>query len=104
MEIYGSDKPDTRFGVELKDLTDIAANCGFKAFSSTVENKGLEKAVVAPGVAETFSRKILYDYEEYVKRYFGATGLATLHETQPLRQMEENRPRVQGTTDVTPTR
>ena len=81
MERYGSDKPDTRFGVELKDLTDIAANCGFKAFSSTVENKGLVKAVVAPGVAETFSRKILSDYEEYVKRYFGAKGMAWIKVT-----------------------
>ena len=81
MERYGSDKPDTRFGVELKDLTDIAANCRFKAFSSTVENKGLVKAVVAPGVAETFSRKILSDYEEYVKRYFGAKGMAWIKVT-----------------------
>lgn len=81
MERYGSDKPDTRFGVELKDLTDIAANCGFKAFSSTVENKGLVKAVVAPGVADTFSRKILSDYEEYVKRYFGAKGMAWIKVT-----------------------
>ncbi len=81
MERYGSDKPDTRFGVELKDLTDIVANCGFKAFSSTVENKGLVKAVVAPGVAETFSRKILSDYEEYVKRYFGAKGMAWIKVT-----------------------
>ena len=81
MERYGSDKPDTRFGVELKDLTDIAAHCGFKAFSSTVENGGLVKAVVAPGVAETFSRKILSDYEEYIKRYFGAKGMAWIKVT-----------------------
>ena len=76
MERYGSDKPDTRFGVELQDLTDIAGKCGFKAFSSTVEAGGIVKAVVAPGVADTFSRKILSDYEEYVKRYFGAKGMA----------------------------
>ena len=76
MERFGSDKPDTRFGVELKELTDLVANCGFKAFTSTVENGGIVKAVVAPGVADTFSRKILSDYEEYVKRYFGAKGMA----------------------------
>lgn len=81
MERFGSDKPDTRFGVELKELTDLAANCGFKAFSSTVENGGIVKAVVAPGVAETFSRKILSDYEEYVKRYFGAKGMAWIKVT-----------------------
>ncbi len=76
MERYGSDKPDTRFGVELQDLTDIAAKCGFKAFTSTVEAGGIVKAVVAPGVADTFSRKILSDYEEYVKTYFKAKGMA----------------------------
>lgn len=76
MERYGSDKPDTRFGVELKELTDLVKNCGFKAFTSTIEAGGIVKAVVAPGVAETFSRKILSDYEEYVKRYFGAKGMA----------------------------
>ncbi|WP_300356165.1 aspartate--tRNA ligase [Fusobacterium sp.] len=81
MERYGSDKPDTRFGVELKDLTDIAGKCGFKAFTSTVEAGGLVKAVVAPGVADTFSRKILSDYEEYVKRYFGAKGMAWIKVT-----------------------
>ncbi len=81
MERFGSDKPDTRFGVELKELTDLVANCGFKAFTSTVENGGIVKAVVAPGVAETFSRKILSDYEEYVKRYFGAKGMAWIKVT-----------------------
>ncbi len=81
MERFGSDKPDTRFGVELKELTDLVADCGFKAFTSTVENGGIVKAVVAPGVAETFSRKILSDYEEYVKRYFGAKGMAWIKVT-----------------------
>ena len=75
---YGSDKPDSRFGVELKDLTDIAQNCGFKAFTSTVAAGGIVKAVVAPGVADTFSRKIFGDYEEYVKRYFKAKGMARI--------------------------
>lgn len=82
MERYGSDKPDTRFGVELKELTDLVKNCGFKAFTSTVEAGGIVKAVVAPGVAETFSRKILSDYEEYVKRYFGAKGMAWIKLTE----------------------
>lgn len=76
MERYGSDKPDTRFGVELKELTDLVADCGFKAFTSTVEAGGIVKAVVAPKVADKFSRKVLTDYEEYVKRYFGAKGMA----------------------------
>ena len=82
MERYGSDKPDTRFGVELKDLTDIVKTCGFKAFASTVEAGGFVKAVVAPGVSEKFSRKILDDYQEYAKRYFGAKGLAYIKITK----------------------
>ena len=81
MERFGSDKPDVRFGVELKDLTDIAKTCGFKAFSSTVENGGVVKAIVAPGVAEEFSRKVLSEYEEYAKTYFGAKGMAWIKVT-----------------------
>ena len=76
MDRFGSDKPDLRFGVELKDLSDIVKNSSFNAFSSTVQNGGLVKAVVAPNANEKFSRKIISEYEEYVKTYFGAKGLA----------------------------
>ena len=76
MDRFGSDKPDLRFGVELKDLSDIVKNSSFNAFSSTVQNRGLVKAVVAPNANEKFSRKIISEYEEYVKTYFGAKGLA----------------------------
>ena len=82
MERFGSDKPDTRFGVEIKDLTDIVKNCGFKAFTSTIENNGMVKAIVAPGVAEKYSRKVLGENEEYVKRYFKAKGLAWIKVTE----------------------
>lgn len=82
MERFGSDKPDTRFGVELKDLTDIMATCGFKGFKSAVENGGIVKAIVAPGVAEQFSRKILTEYEDYAKTYFGAKGMAWIKLTE----------------------
>ena len=82
MERYGSDKPDTRFGVELKDLTDIMATCGFKGFKSAVEAGGVVKAIVAPGVAEQFSRKVLSDYEEYAKTYFSAKGMAWIKLTE----------------------
>ena len=82
MERFGSDKPDTRFGVELKDLTDIMATCGFKGFQSAVEAGGVVKAVVAPGVAEQFSRKILTEYEDYAKTYFGAKGMAWIKITE----------------------
>ena len=76
MDRFGSDKPDLRFGVELKDLSDIVKNSSFNAFSFTVQNGGLVKAVVAPNANEKFSRKIISEYEEYVKTYFGAKGLA----------------------------
>ncbi|MGL5279874.1 MAG: aspartate--tRNA ligase [Cetobacterium sp.] len=82
MERFGSDKPDTRFAVELKDLTDIMATCGFKGFKSAVEAGGIVKAVVAPGVAEQFSRKILTEYEDYAKTYFGAKGMAWIKLTE----------------------
>ena len=76
MDRFGSDKPDLRFGVELKDLSDIVKNSSFNAFNSTVQNGGLVKAVVAPNANEKFSRKVISEYEEYVKTYFGAKGLA----------------------------
>ena len=76
MDRFGSDKPDLRFAVELKDLSDIVKNSSFNAFSSTVQNGGLVKAIVAPSANEKFSRKIISEYEEYVKTYFGAKGLA----------------------------
>lgn len=76
MDRFGSDKPDLRFGIELKDLSDIVKNSSFNAFSSTVQNNGLVKAIVAPSANEKFSRKVISEYEEYVKTYFGAKGLA----------------------------
>ena len=76
MDRFGSDKPDLRFAIELKDLSDIVKNSSFNAFSSTVQNGGLVKAIVAPSASEKFSRKIISEYEEYVKTYFGAKGLA----------------------------
>ena len=76
MDRFGSDKPDLRFAVELKDLSYIVKNSSFNAFSSTVQNGGLVKAIVAPSANEKFSRKIISEYEEYVKTYFGAKGLA----------------------------
>lgn len=76
MDRFGSDKPDIRFGVELKDLSEILKNTGFKAFSSTIENGGIVKALAAPNCSEIFSRKVIGEYEDYLKVYFGAKGLA----------------------------
>jgi aspartyl-tRNA synthetase len=76
MARFGSDKPDVRFGVELKDLTEIAKNCGFKAFKDVADNGGIVKCITAPKAFEKFSRKVLGEYEEHAKRYFGAKGMA----------------------------
>ncbi len=75
MERYGSDKPDTRFSMELKDISDIAANSGFSVFSSAVENGGRVGAIVAENSAEALSRKEIDKLTEYVKG-IGAKGLA----------------------------
>ncbi|BCM93752.1 aspartate--tRNA ligase [Abditibacteriota bacterium] len=75
MRRYGSDKPDTRFGLELVELTDLVVDSGFKVFTNAIANGGEVKAICAPGVA-AYSRKEVDDLTEFVKR-FGARGLAT---------------------------
>ncbi len=75
MERFGSDKPDTRFGLELIDLTDIAANCGFTAFASVAQAGGTVRAInVKQGVSE-FSRKEIDALVELIKLY-GGKGMA----------------------------
>lgn len=81
MERYGSDKPDIRFEVELKELTDILKNSEFQAFKGVIDKGGVIKAVVAPNSNEKFSRKVLDEYQDYVKTYFGAKGLAYIKMT-----------------------
>jgi aspartyl-tRNA synthetase len=75
MENYGVDKPDTRFGLLLKDLTEFSRTVDFKVFKSTAENGGRIKAIVLPNQADQFSRKDIDKLESYVKTY-GAKGLA----------------------------
>jgi aspartyl-tRNA synthetase len=74
MERYGSDKPDTRFGLELIGLTDVVRGCGFQVFRTVVEKGGLVKGINAKGCAH-LSRKDLDDLTAYVANY-GAKGLA----------------------------
>jgi len=74
MHRYGTDRPDTRFGLELVDLTDTLKDCGFKVFRSTIDGGGSVKAINAKGCA-TFSRKDLDDLTDYAGR-FGAKGMA----------------------------
>jgi aspartyl-tRNA synthetase len=74
MARYGSDKPDIRFGLELKDLSEQVRGCGFKVFNAAVEAGGQVKAIAAPGCA-SYSRKQIDELEAFAKRY-GAKGLA----------------------------
>lgn len=75
MERFGSDKPDVRFGMELINLTDILAGCGFKVFTSAIEEGGSVRAVNAKNAESVLHRKDLDKLVEYAKGY-GAKGLA----------------------------
>ena len=75
MERYGSDKPDTRFGMEITDLTDTVKNCGFGVFTSAIENGGTVRCITAKNAAGTFTRKEIDKLTEYVKG-IGVKGLA----------------------------
>ncbi|ALC89831.1 aspartate--tRNA ligase [Bacillus sp. FJAT-18017] len=77
MSRYGSDKPDTRFGMELKDLSEAVAGSGFKVFASAVENGGQVKAIAVKGGAAKYSRKDIDALGEFAGVY-GAKGLAWL--------------------------
>lgn len=74
MEKYGSDKPDLRFGLELKDVSSIVANSGFKVFSNVIQTGGQVKAINATGCGN-YSRKEIDDLTKFVSIY-GAKGLA----------------------------
>lgn len=73
---FGSDKPDTRFGLELVDLADVFRESQFKVFRSIVDGGGVIKAINAKGAAALLSKEQLKKWEEWVKTEFGAKGLA----------------------------
>lgn len=75
MERFGSDKPDLRFGFELKDLKEIAANCGFSVFEGAVAAGGSVRAINLNGYESQFTRKNITELENVAKLY-GAKGLA----------------------------
>ncbi|HDG6210130.1 TPA: aspartate--tRNA ligase [Staphylococcus aureus] len=75
MRRYGSDKPDTRFEMELIDVSQLGRDMHFKVFKDTVENDGEIKAIVAKGAAEQYTRKDMDALTEFVNIY-GAKGLA----------------------------
>lgn len=80
MDRFGSDKPDIRFGMELKDMAQAVQDSGFKVFDNTLENGGQVKAITVPGGADKYSRKQIEAKQEYIKR-FGAKGLAWMKVT-----------------------
>ena len=75
MKRYGSDKPDTRFGMELQDVSQLGKEMDFKVFKDTVEHDGEVKAIVAEGAADNYTRKDMDGLTEFVNIY-GAKGLA----------------------------
>ena len=76
MRSYGTDKPDLRFGMEMADLSDIAAETGFRVFTSVVAGGGIVKGFSAPGCAG-YSRRQTDELVEFVKAW-GAQGLVTI--------------------------
>ncbi|MBM7569558.1 aspartate--tRNA ligase [Aquibacillus albus] len=77
MERFGSDKPDTRFGLELVNLSEVVKDSAFKVFSGAVASGGKVSAINVKGEADQFSRKDIDALTDYVKIY-GAKGLAWL--------------------------
>lgn len=75
MKRFGSDKPDTRFGLEITDITNLLKNTGFKAFLSAIEDGGSIRAIKAPSLASKISRKEIDRLIQWIKAY-GAAGLA----------------------------
>ena len=80
MNLYGSDKPDLRFDMTMKDFGPIAAKSTFEVFRKVVEAGGVVKALVAPGCGE-YSRKQITELEAVAKVY-GAAGLAWMKVTE----------------------
>ena len=76
MERFGKDNPDLRFSMELKDITDLAIDCGFKVFETAVLNGGHVRGINAKHMSE-MTRSQLEELTEFVKQ-FGAKGLAYL--------------------------
>ncbi len=75
MERYGSDKPDTRFGMEIKDISDLVKDCDFGVFTGAIADGGSVRAIVAKNAVETYTRKEIDRLTEFA-RGIGAKGLA----------------------------
>ncbi len=75
LEQYGSDKPDTRFGMELQEMAGFVEQSDFNAFKSVLERGGRVKGLVCPN-GDSYSRKVIDELTELMKTYYGAKGLA----------------------------
>jgi aspartyl-tRNA synthetase len=75
MDRFGSDKPDTRFGLELVNVSDLVAGCGFKVFSGAIESGGSVRAINAKNTVDKLSRREIDALVEFVKTY-KAKGMA----------------------------
>ncbi|MBQ9737385.1 MAG: aspartate--tRNA ligase [Clostridia bacterium] len=75
MDRFGSDKPDTRFGMELVDISEEVKDCDFKVFTGAIESGGSVRCINAKGLGSALTRKTLDSLTEYVKTY-RAKGLA----------------------------
>ena len=75
MERYGSDKPDTRFGLELVNVSDLVKDTDFKVFASVVEKGGSVRAINVKGAVDAFARREIDALVDFVKIY-GAKGMA----------------------------
>ena len=78
MDRYGSDKPDTRFDMELCDLSECVKDCGFSVFQNALKDGGSVRCIVAKGATAHFSRKEIDALGEFVKTY-KAKGLAWMN-------------------------
>jgi len=75
MDRFGTDRPDTRFGLEIVDLSDLLRDCGFKVFADPIKKGGSVRAINAKGCADVFARREIDALVEFVKG-FGAKGMA----------------------------
>ncbi len=81
MERYGSDKPDTRFGMEIVDLSETVKGCGFGVFTGAIENGGSVRAIKAESAVSKLTRKEIDKLTDYIKG-IGGKGLAWIRYTE----------------------
>lgn len=81
---FGSDKPDTRFGMELHDISSLVINKGFNVFDKAVSEGGSVRGICVKGGSEKYSRKGIDRLTELAKDY-GISGLAWIRYTEPIK-------------------